>query len=220
MRADFSELAMFFDTNPYPYIDLDYQNKTDNFASEYVQTTKNIANVAKSGNKFIEIVQAVSFEVRKEIQVIFQAADKYFSLQEACLIYKQTGSVLEVCIHFYEESISDIIFHFGLKGTVNGLILGGVIDAVQHNISKRIPLIAGLLLAVDYKLNPYLSGEFIDFIKYYNIPLFSALYQLRNSQNLQRSYEDYINYINQVCKEQQSPCITFSIDDFFMNLRY
>ena len=44
MRADYSELCYFWGVNTYPYIDLNYQNQTDNIVLDYDQVNKNIAN--------------------------------------------------------------------------------------------------------------------------------------------------------------------------------
>lgn len=176
MRADYSELSYFWGANSYPYIDLNYQNQADNTTLDYNQVQKNIVNISKEGNKFIEISTALNIDVKTEIKVLSKAADYPLNVYEACLIYQQTGSKLEVVIHFYEEAISDIIFYFGLKGTVKGLVLGELLSAAPRSISKKAVYISGIFLAADYALNPYISKSLSDFIKQYDIPILNIPY--------------------------------------------
>lgn len=186
MRADYSELCYFWGVNTYPYIDLNYQNQTDNIVLDYDQANKNIANIFKEGNKFIEVSPALNIDVKTGIKVLSQSADYAFDVYEACLIYQQTGSKLEVLIHFYEEAISDIVFYFGLKGTVKGLALGELLSVAPREISKKAVIVSGLFLAADYALNPYISKSLSDFIKRYDIPILSIPYVLKKQSNLEK----------------------------------
>lgn len=221
MRADYSELCYFWGVNTYPYIDLNYQNQTDNIVLDYDQVNKNIANISKEVNKFIEVSPTLNIDVKTEIKVLSQAADYAFDVYDACLIYQQTGSKLEVLIHFYEEAISDIVFYFGLKGTVKGLALGEFLSAAPRAISKKAVIISGIFLAADYTLNPYISKSFIDFIKRNNIFIFNIPYLLQTQSNLEK-YKKKIAYEQQVLSDFHGvPNMNgkISIEDIFFNMR-
>lgn len=220
MRADYSELGYFWGTNSYPYIDLNYQNQTDNIVLDYDQVNKDIANISKEVNKFIEVSPTLNIDVKTEIKVLSQAADYAFNVYDACLIYQQTGSKLEVLIHFYEEAISDIVFYFGLKGTVKGLALGEFLSAGPRAISKKAVIISGIFLAADYTLNPYISKSFIDFIKRNNIFIFNIPYLLQTQSNLEK-YKKKIAYEQQVLSDFHGvPNMNgkISIEDIFFNM--
>lgn len=221
MRADYSELCYFWGVNTYPYIDLNYQNQTDNIVLDYDQVNKNIANISKEVNKFIEVSPTLNIDVKTEIKVLSQAADYAFDVYDACLIYQQTGSKLEVLIHFYEEAISDIVFYFGLKGTVKGLALGEFLSAAPRAISKKAVIISGIFLAADYTLNPYISKSFIDFIKRNNIFIFNIPYLLQTQSNLEK-YKKKMAYEQQVLSDFHGvPNMNgrISIEDIFFNMR-
>lgn len=79
MRADYSELCYFWGVNTYPYIDLNYQNQTDNIVLDYDQANKNRANIFKEGNKFIEVSPALNIDVKTGIKVLSQSADYAFN---------------------------------------------------------------------------------------------------------------------------------------------
>lgn len=221
MRADYSELGYFWGVNTYPYIDLNYQNQTDNIVLDYDQVNKNIANISKEVNKFIEVSPTLNIDVKTEIKVLSQAADYAFDVYDACLIYQQTGSKLEVLIHFYEEAISDIVFYFGLKGTVKGLALGEFLSAAPRAISKKAVIISGIFLAADYTLNPYISKGFIDFIKRNNIFIFNIPYLLQTQSNLEK-YKKKMAFEQQVLSDFHGvPNMNgkISIEDIFFNMR-
>lgn len=181
MRADYSELSYFWGANSYPYIDLNYISNDRQYSNENNDINAREINqfIKSTSNAFtnaIEISTALNIDVKTEIKVLSKAADYSLNVYEACLIYKQTGSKLEVVIHFYEEAISDIIFYFGLKGTVKGLVLGELLSAAPRSISKKAVLISGIFLAADYALNPYISKSLSDFIKQYDIPILNIPY--------------------------------------------
>ncbi len=221
MRADYSELCYFWGVNTYPYIDLNYQNQTDNIVLDYDQVNKNIANISKEVNKFIEVSPTLNIDVKTNIKVLSQAVGYAFDVYDACLIYQQTGSKLAVLIHFYEEAISDVVFYFGLKGTVKGLVLGEFLSAAPRSISKKAVIISGIFLAADYTLNPYISKSFIDFIKRNNIFIFNIPYLLQTQSNLEK-YKKKIAYEQQVLSDFHGvPNMNgrISIEDIFFNMR-
>ncbi len=224
MRADYSELCYFWGTNSYPYIDLNYISNDKQYSNENINTqeiNQLITPLSDAFTKFIEVSPTLNIDVKTEIKVLSQAADYAFDVYDACLIYQQTGSKLAVLIHFYEEAISDVVFYFGLKGTVKGLVLGEFLSAAPRSISKKAVIISGIFLAADYTLNPYISKSFIDFIKRNNIFIFNIPYLLQTQSNLEK-YKKKIAYEQQVLSDFHGvPNMNgkISIEDIFFNMR-
>ena len=199
MNVDYSELGYFFIGNSYPYVDLtkldatQVSNNTDR--KIIVQDLKNdIQQVVDFANKTVETADTMNIDTKKEVKVLVQGFDKIFKIYDGYTTYKQEGSVLELVIHFYEEGIEDIVFRFGLKGTVGYVVIDEMITTIARQVSKKALVVAGIFLAADHYLNPYISKNTINFFEEYEIPIFSYPYMLRknleytNHQNFQIRY--------------------------------
>ena len=185
MNVDYSELGYFFIGNSYPYIDLTKLDATqvsnDTDRKIIVQDLKNdIQQVVDFANKTVETADTMNIDTKKEVKVLVQGFDKIFKIYDGYTTYKQEGSVLELVIHFYEEGIEDIVFRFGLKGTVGGIVINELLTTISRQVSKKAIVVAGLFLAADYFLNPYISKNTVNFFEEYDIPFFSYLYMLRD----------------------------------------
>lgn len=227
MRADYSELGYFWGTNSYPYIDLNYISNDKQYSNEdndidAQEINQFIKSTSDAFTKMTEVSPTLNIDViTTKIKVLSQSADYAFDVYDACLVYQQTGSKLEVLIHFYEEAISDIVFYFGLKGTVKGLALGEFLSAAPRAISKKAVIISGIFLAADHTLNPYISKGFIDFIKRNNIFIFNIPYLLQTQSNLEK-YKKKMAYEQQVLSDFHGvPNMNgkISIEDIFFNMR-
>ncbi len=202
MNVDYSELGYFFIGNSYPYVDLtkldatQVSNNTDR--KIIVQDLKNdIQQVVDFANKTVETADTMNIDTKKEVKVLVQGFDKIFKIYDGYTTYKQEGSVLELFIHFYEEGIEDIVFRFGLKGTVGYVVIDEMITTIARQVSKKALVVAGIFLAADHYLNPYISKNTINFFEEYEIPVFSYPYMLR--KNL-----EYTNHQNKVKAENEA----------------